>query len=83
VYVFYDQSGAIGKVFACIDLLRARTHTARRECRSFTPFVSRHHMQIVCISMTPQAARDNGNERRSRYVDVHSRHRYRSQRGGA
>jgi hypothetical protein len=43
----------------------------------------RHHMQIVCISMTPQAARDNGNERRSRYIDVHSRHRYRSRRGGA
>ena len=29
------------------------------------------------------AARDNGNERRSRYIDVHNRHRYRSQRGGA
>ena len=45
--------------------------------------VSRHHMQIVRISMTPQAASDNGNERRSRYIDVHSRHRYRSRRGGA
>jgi len=45
--------------------------------------VSRHHMQIVRISMTPQATSDNGNERRSRYVDVDSRHRYRSQRGGA
>ena len=40
LYFFYDHTGAIGKAFACIDLLRARTHTARRECRSnFTPFV--------------------------------------------
>jgi hypothetical protein len=45
--------------------------------------VSRHHMQIVRISMAPQAARDNGNERRSGYIDVHSRHRYRSRRRGA
>src|SRR5258708_6237189 len=33
---------------------------------------SRHHMQIVCISMTPPAARDNGNERCFRYIHVHS-----------
>jgi hypothetical protein len=55
----------LGRHSPALILLHARTHTARRDCRSnFTPFVSGHHMQIVCISMTPQAARDNGNERR-------------------
>jgi len=105
VYSFYDHTGANGKAFACVDVLRAHPHTrlggsaeatSRRSRKApalparamgskvvHLTTVSRHHMQIVCISMTPQAARDNGNERRSRHVDVHSRHRYRSQRGGA
>src|SRR6516225_5034944 len=74
VYFFYDHTGAIGKAFAGIDLLRAHTRpggsaeaTSRRSWKAATfrakamgsevvrlTALSRHHMQIVCISMTPQ-----------------------------
>src|SRR6516165_11900713 len=76
VYFFYDHTGAIGKAFACIDLLRAHPRirpggsaeaTSRRSWKAPTfrasamgskvvrlTAVFRHHMQIVCISMTPQ-----------------------------
>src|SRR5262249_50435872 len=73
---FYDHTGAIGKAFVCIDLLRAHPRmrpggsaeaTSRRSWKAPTfraramgsrvarlTAVSRHHMQIVYISMTPQ-----------------------------
>jgi hypothetical protein len=104
VYFFYDHTGAIGKAFACIDLLRAPAHTTGRECRSnFTPFVQGPNLSRESNGIEGRAphgglapshanrlhfhdtaaARDNGNERRSRDIDVHNRHRYRSRRGGA
>ena len=105
VYFFYDHTGAIGKAFACIDLLRAHPRirpdgsaeaTSRRSRKAPTFSCERNGIQGRAPhgGLPPShanrshfhdaaAAGDNCNERRSRCIDARSRHRYRSQRGGA